>query len=85
MQINVETFEAALRARGIKQADLARKARLGAKTVGRIRRGEDLRRSNVEKIAAALDMPVEALLEPPSADLSKRAAKKSAEAPAPVV
>jgi hypothetical protein len=77
MQINVETFEAALRARGIKQADLARKARLGAKTVGRIRRGEDLRRSNVEKIAAALDMPVEALLEPPSADLSERAAKKS--------
>jgi transcriptional regulator with XRE-family HTH domain len=77
MQINVETFEAALRARGLKQADVARKARVGAKTIGRIRRGEDLRRSNVEKIAAALNVAVEALLEPPSDKLVKNAAKKS--------
>ncbi|MCZ8133541.1 MAG: helix-turn-helix transcriptional regulator [Rhodobacteraceae bacterium] len=66
MHINVQTFDALTRRRGVNQAELARKAKLGLKTIGRIKLGKDLRPSNVEKIAAALETDVQTLLSPPS-------------------
>jgi len=56
---------------------LAQRARLGTKTIGRIRRGEELRLSNAEKIAAVFSVSIDVLQLPPSEKLQKDAGKKS--------
>lgn len=66
MRINVETFEALLRERGMTRTELSRKSKVGTKTIGRIRLEEELRPSNVEKLAVALGVDLETLLKPPS-------------------
>lgn len=75
MIINPITFGLLLKTRGLTQAALAERARVGAKTIGRIRRGEELRGSNAEKIAKALDVSLETLLAPPSENLAQKAGK----------
>jgi transcriptional regulator with XRE-family HTH domain len=75
MKINVKTFSLLLRKHGLTQAALAERARLGVKTVGRIRKGQDLRPANAEKIATALGVSVSVLEAPPSEELEKKAGK----------
>lgn len=77
MHINAQTFDALLRARSINQTELAQKAKLGVKTIGRIKRGAELRQANVERIAAALEVDVKTLQAPPREDLVSKAEKKS--------
>ena len=77
MIINVTTFDLLLRKHGMTQAALARRARLGTKTIGRVRRGEELRISNAEKIASVLNVSIEELQLPPSEELKEQAGKKS--------
>ena len=77
MHINLQTFRTLLRQKGLTQTALAQKSKISAKTIGRIVRGEELRGSNAEKIARALDTTVEELQAPPSSDLMKGAEKKS--------
>lgn len=77
MKINVTTFDLLLRKRGLTQTALAERARIGVKTVGRIRRGEELRASNAEKIAAAFGVSVSVLEAPPSDELAKKAGKSA--------
>jgi transcriptional regulator with XRE-family HTH domain len=77
MIINITTFDLLLRKHGITQAALAQRARLGTKTIGRIRRGEELRLSNAEKIAAVFGVSIDVLQLPPSEQLQKEAGKKS--------
>lgn len=77
MIINGTTFELLLRKHGMTQAALAQRTRLGTKTIGRIRRGEELRLSNAEKIAAVLGVSLEELQLPPSEKLQEDAGKKS--------
>ena len=77
MHINSKTFDLLLRRKGLTQAALAERARLGTKTVGRIRRREGLRASTVNKIAEVLAVSIEELTAPPSADLTEKAEKRS--------
>lgn len=77
MIINITTFDLLLRKHGMTQAALARWARLGTKTIGRVRRGEELRISNAEKIASAFNVSIEELQLPPSEELKEKAGKKS--------
>lgn len=77
MIINVTTFDLLLRKHGMTQAALARRARLGTKTIGRVRRGEELRISNAEKIASVFHVSIEELQFPPSEELKEQAGKKS--------
>jgi transcriptional regulator with XRE-family HTH domain len=77
MIINVTTFDLLLRKHGMTQAALARRARLGTKTIGRVRRGEELRISNAEKIASVFHVSIEELQFPPSEELREQAGKKS--------
>jgi transcriptional regulator with XRE-family HTH domain len=77
MIINITTFDLLLRDRGMTQAALAQRARLGTKTIGRIRRGEELRIANAKKIAVALGVSLDELQLPPSEKLQERAGKKS--------
>lgn len=77
MIINITTFDLLLRKHGMTQAALARRARLGTKTIGRVRRGEELRISNAEKIASVFNVSVEELQLPPSEKLREKAGKKS--------
>ena len=77
MIINNDTFNLLLRKHGLTQAGLARRARLGTKTIGRIRRGEELRISNAEKISSVFKVSIEELQLPPSEGLSTQAGKKS--------
>lgn len=77
MIINVTTFDLLLRKHGMTQAALARRARLGTKTIGRVRRGAELRISNAEKIAAVFNISIEELQFPPSEELREQAGKKS--------
>jgi len=77
MIINITTFDLLLRKHGMTQAALARRARLGIKTIGRVRRGEELRISNAEKIASAFNVSIEELQLPPSEELKEKAGKKS--------
>lgn len=77
MYINVETFEALLRKSGMTLAELSRKSKVGTKTIGRIRKSEELRKSNVEKIAAVFGVEIAVLNNPPSAALIKGAESKS--------
>lgn len=77
MIINITTFDLLLRKHGMTQIALARRARLGTKTIGRIRRGQELRISNVEKIASVFNVSVDELQLPPSEELREQAGKKS--------
>lgn len=77
MIINVETFNFLLRKHGLTQTGLARRARLGTKTIGRVRRREELRILNAEKIASVFNVSVEELQLPPSEELRIKAGKKS--------
>ena len=77
MIINIATFDLLLRDRGMTQKALAQRARLGTKTIGRIRRGEELRITNATKIAEALGVSLDELQLPPSEKLQERAGKKS--------
>jgi transcriptional regulator with XRE-family HTH domain len=77
MIINITTFDLLLRDRGMTQTALAQRARLGAKTIGRIRRGEVLRISNAKKIAEALGVSLDELNLPPSEELQEKSRKKS--------
>jgi len=77
MIINVTTFDLLLRKHGMTQAALARRARLGTKTIGRVHRGEELRISNAEKIASVFHVSIEELQFPPSEELREQAGKKS--------
>lgn len=76
MIINSTTFDLLLRKRGLTQAAVAQRARLGTKTVGRIRRGEELRVANAEKIATVLGVNVEDLQLPPTEKLQEEVGKK---------
>lgn len=76
MIINSTTFDLLLRKRGFTQAEVARRARLGVKTVGRIRQGLELRPANAEKIASVLGVDVEELQLPPSEKLEEDVGKK---------
>lgn len=76
MIINSTTFDLLLRKRGFTQAEVARRARLGVKTVGRIRQGLELRAANAEKIASVLGVDVEELQLPPSEKLEEDVGKK---------
>ncbi|MHA7828919.1 MAG: helix-turn-helix domain-containing protein [Roseovarius sp.] len=76
MVINITTFELLLRKNGLTQAALAERARLGVKTVGRVRRGEELRPANAQKIATALGISLEDLAAPPSRELEEKAEKR---------
>ena len=78
MHINVETFDALMRKGGMTLAELSRKSKVGTKTIGRIRKSEDLRKSNVDKIAAVLGVDISTLINPPSDALIAGAAKKPA-------
>jgi transcriptional regulator with XRE-family HTH domain len=75
MIINIRTFDLLLKMKGMTQVRLAERAKVGAKTVGRIRRGEELRASNAQKIADALGVTIETLQAPPSAELGERAGR----------
>jgi transcriptional regulator with XRE-family HTH domain len=75
MLVNIKTFELLLKKKGMTQVTLAERAKVGAKTVGRIRRGEELRAANAQKIANALGVTIETLLAPPSAELGERAGR----------
>ena len=77
MHINVETFDALMRKSGMTLAELSRKSKVGTKTIGRIRKSEDLRKSNVEKIAGVFGVDIVTLINPPSAALIAGAEKKS--------
>jgi transcriptional regulator with XRE-family HTH domain len=77
MIINISTFDLLLRKHGMTQAALARRSRLGTKTIGRVRRGEELRISNAEKIASVFNVSIEELQFPPSDELREQAGKKS--------
>lgn len=77
MIINIATFDLLLRDRGMTQKALAQRARLGTKTIGRIRRGEELRITNAKKIAEALGVSLDELQLPPSEKLQEKAGKKS--------
>lgn len=77
MNINVTTFDLLLRKNGLTQAALAERAHIGAKTIGRIRRKEPLRTTNVKKIAEALGVTIEELIAPPTETLTEKAEKKS--------
>lgn len=77
MHINVETFDALMRKSGMTLAELSRKSKVGTKTIGRIRKSEDLRKSNVEKIAGVFGVDIATLINPPSAALIAGAEKKS--------
>jgi hypothetical protein len=77
MHINVETFDALMRKSGMTLAELSRKSKVGTKTIGRIRKSEDLRKSNVEKIVAVFGVDIATLINPPSAALIAGAEKKS--------
>jgi transcriptional regulator with XRE-family HTH domain len=77
MHINVETFDALLRKSGMTLAELSRKSKVGTKTIGRIRKFEDLRKSNVEKIANVFGVDVPTLISSPSDELLEKAGKKS--------
>jgi transcriptional regulator with XRE-family HTH domain len=77
MNIDVTTFDLLLRKNGMTQAALAERANIGTKTVGRIRRGEPLRTTNVKKIADALGVSIEELIAPPTDVLAERAEKRS--------
>ena len=77
MHINVETFDALVRKSGMTLAELSRKSKVGTKTIGRIRKSEDLRKSNVEKIAGVFGVDIATLINPPSAALIAGAEKKS--------
>lgn len=77
MIINITTFDFLLRKHSMTQAALARRARLGTKTIGRVRRGEELRISNAEKIASVFNVSIEELQFPPSEELTEQAGKKS--------
>ena len=70
MLINNETFQNMMKKRGLTQVALAERAGVGVKTVGRIKRGQNLRLSRVKKIADALKTTVEVLISPPSEDAS---------------
>lgn len=76
MLINVTTFEHLLRSKSMTQADLATRARVGVKTVGRIRSGKELRQSNAEKVAVALGVTLEILQSPPNLKLEHDASKR---------
>lgn len=77
MHINVETFELLLRKRRLTQASLAERAKLGVKTVGRIKRREEVRYSNAAKIADALGVTIDVLQAPPSGELEKKGEETS--------
>jgi transcriptional regulator with XRE-family HTH domain len=77
MHINVETFDALMRKSGMTLAELSRKSKVGTKTIGRVRKSEDLRKSNVEKIAGVFGVDIATLINPPSAALIAGAEKKS--------
>lgn len=71
MHINVETLREQMGKRKLTQAALAEAAKVGTKTIGRIFRGEDLRRSNAQKIAGALGVTVEELSAAPTEHLKR--------------
>jgi transcriptional regulator with XRE-family HTH domain len=76
MIINITTFDLLLGKRGLTQAALAQRARLGTKTIGRIRRGKELRISNAQKIAEELGVSLDELQLPPSETLKQDWGKK---------
>lgn len=76
MHINPKTFEMLLQKRGWTQAELARQSGISPKTIGRIKRGEEVRRANAEQISKAFGVSLEVLQNAPTDALISEAAKK---------
>lgn len=71
MRIDAITLKDLLQDRGLSQVDLSRKTKLGTKTIGRALSGKELRTGNVERIAQALDVTVDTLVNPPPNPISE--------------
>lgn len=65
MRIDVATLKGLLQVQGLSQVDLSRRTKLGTKTIGRALSGKELRTGNVERIAQALEVTVDTLVNPP--------------------
>jgi len=72
MHINTKTFEELRSRRGLTQADVARRAKLSQKTIGRVKRGEEIQRHSAESIAKVLGVTLEHLQTAPDSSSEGR-------------
>lgn len=70
MRINSTVLKGLLQVQGLSQVDLSRRTKLGTKTIGRALSGKELRTGNVERIAQALAVTVDTLVNPPPNPIS---------------